>query len=209
MSDNSILVESRKIYELEFVDDRKLDFPAIFGNSNPIHLEIGSGRGEFLIKIAKQNPQINFIGIDLKEKRFKTLLRKLFKEHLLNVRVAKIFLDENIIKFIDENSIETIYLQYPDPWPKKRHNRRRIIQDNFVSAMKNLLVPGGLVDIVTDHREYALWIVDHFRNREDFFALYEIGFKRVPDKNHIETYFEKLKREEGFEPYFMKFRSRL
>jgi len=208
LSDNEVLEKSRKIFEIQIEENEMLDFNEIFGNKLPVSIEIGSGRGEFLLKIAQQNPHINYIGIDLKEKRVKTLFRKLYKEELNNVRIAKIYLDENSIKFIPANSIEKIYLQHPDPWPKKRHFHRRIIQHSFIDIMHKLLIKDGVVDIATDHEDYAFWIVEHFAQRDDFVSDHKKGFTRESAEGHIETYFEKKKREEGFEPYFMRYRSK-
>ncbi len=207
LTDKEILENSRKKFELQIEDKKVLKFQNIFGNNNPIHIEIGSGRGEFLIESAKQNTNINFIGIDLKEKRVKTIFRKLFDAKLENVRIAKIYLNEENIKFIPPNSIETIHLQHPDPWPKKRHFHRRLIQPGFIDILHKLLVNGGTVEIATDHEEYTNWIVEHFMKRKDFTSLYKKGFTRETEDGHIETYFEKRKREEGFDPHFMKFRS--
>ena len=207
LADNEVLEESRRIFELNIEENEMLDFYKVFGNENPVHIEIGSGRGEFLLRIAQQNPDINFIGIDLKEKRVKTIYRKLYNEKLKNVRIAKIYLNEESIKFIPPNSIEKIYLQHPDPWPKKRHFHRRIIQHNFIDIMHRMLMNNGIVDIATDHEEYAFWIVEHFTERKDFTSKYKKGFTRESAEGHIETYFEKKKKEEGFEPYFMKYRS--
>ena len=207
LADNEVLEESRRIFELNIEENEMLDFHKIFGNAHPIHIEIGSGRGEFLIKSAQQNPDINFIGIDLKEKRVKTIYRKLYNEKLKNVRIIKIFLNEETIKFLPPNSIDKIHLQYPDPWPKKRHFHRRIIQHNFIEIMHRMLMNNGIVDIATDHEDYAFWIVEHFAERKDFTSIYKKGFTRESEIGHIETYFEKKKKEEGFEPYFMKYRS--
>ncbi|MDA3814268.1 MAG: tRNA (guanosine(46)-N7)-methyltransferase TrmB [Candidatus Cloacimonetes bacterium] len=207
LTDKEILEESRRIFELQIEEKDMLDFKNVFGNKHPVHIEIGSGRGEFLFRTAQQNPEINFIGIDLKEKRVKTLFRILYKEKLKNVRIAKIFLDEESIKFIPPNSIERIYLQHPDPWPKKRHFHRRIVQHSFIDILHKLLTKGGIIDIATDHEDYANWIVEHFRKRKDFTSINKKGFTRESEDGHVETYFEKKKREEGFEPYFMKYRS--
>jgi len=207
LTDKEVLEESRKFFELQIEENEMLDFHKIFGNKHPVHIEIGSGRGEFLLKIAQQNPDINFIGIDLKEKRIKTIFRKLYKEKLKNVRITKIFLNEESIKILPPNSIEKIYLQHPDPWPKKRHFHRRLIQHSFIDIMHKILKKGGIVEIATDHEDYAFWIVEHFIIRKDFSSIYKKGFTKESEKGHIETYFEKKKREEGFDPYFMKYRS--
>ncbi|MBT7470360.1 MAG: tRNA (guanosine(46)-N7)-methyltransferase TrmB, partial [Candidatus Cloacimonetes bacterium] len=174
--------------------------------NNPVHIEIGSGRGEFLLKKAEQNPQINFVGIDLKDKRIKTILRKLDEDKHNNVRLMRIFINNESIAVIPSNSIARIYLIYPDPWPKKRHFKRRIINQAFIDVLKKVLRQNGVIEISTDHADYANWIVEHFQNRDDFMTKYEGGFSRQKEENHIVTYFEDLKRIKGFEPYFMRFR---
>ncbi len=206
MTDKELLQCKREIFELKIEAGKIFNFANIFGNNNPVHIEIGSGRGEFLLKKAEQNPQINFVGIDLKDKRIKTILRNLDEDRHKNVRLMRIFINNESISMIPSSSIEQIYLIYPDPWPKKKHFKRRIINQEFIDVLKKVLRPDGMIEISTDHEGYANWIVGHFQNRDDFVTKYESGFSRQKEENHIITYFENLKRLKGFEPYFMKFR---
>ena len=105
------LETKRDFFELETKQEMELDFKKIFGNSNQVHLEIGCGRGEFLIQKASNLPDINFLGIELKEKRIKTILRKLdFKLHK-NVRIMKLFVDEKIIRYLPKNSFSKICIK--------------------------------------------------------------------------------------------------
>lgn len=192
-------------FEIEPEKDKILNFQKLFGNNNPVHLEIGSGRGEFLVQKAEQNPQVNFLAIELKNKRIKTIMRKLDLEIHKNVRVIRLFVDAAITNFISENTFAEIYIIHPDPWPKKRHNRRRLIQQDFIDVLYKILKPGGVIKISTDHSDYALWIADHFAIRKDFISIYKNGFSRETPANHIETFFEKKKKQEGFDPYFLEF----
>ena len=198
------LREKRETFEIEITGN--INFQKIFGNKNPVHLEIGSGRGEFILEKARQNLQINFLGIDSKEKRIKTILRKLKKDINKNIKVAQSFIDAENIKFFPQNSVQQIYLIHPDPWPKRKHFSRRIIQNEFIDLLYKMLTNGGVVEIATDHKEYADWIVEHFFRRDEFVSLFEEGFSRETTKDHVETYFEMMKRAEGFAPYFMKFK---
>ncbi len=199
---------SRKFafYEIVPKAGRILTLQEEFGNSQPVHLEIGSGRGEFLIGKAEQNPQINYLALELKSKRIKTILRKLDPEKNQNVRVIRLFVDANVTAILPEASFEMIYIIHPDPWPKKRHNRRRIINQDFIDVLWKLLKPNGKVRISTDHLDYADWIVKHFSIRRDFKSLYEDGFSKTAPADHLETFFEKKKKAEGFPPFFMEFR---
>ena len=201
------LIEKSRYFQLELSAGQRLDFPAIFGNAHPVHLEIGSGRGEFLLKKAESNPEINFLALELKEKRIRTILRQLDPEIHQNVRLIRLFVNENVTDLIPAGSFQTIYIIHPDPWPKKRHNRRRLIQPKFIDVLHLLLQKEGIVKLSTDHEDYAGWIVRHFLERKDFSSIYKNGFTRITPSDHIETFFEKVKREEGFAPFYMEFRN--
>ena len=99
-----------------------------------------------------------------------------------------------------------IYIIHPDPWPKRKHHKNRLIRHGFIDVLWRILKSRGFIEISTDHKDYANWIVQHFRERKDFESVYDKGFIKNPKEEHIETFFEKKKREEGFEPFFMKYR---
>ena len=202
------LEKKRDFFELQSKQERGLDFIKIFGNTNPVHLEIGCGRGEFLIQKALNLPDINFLGIELKEKRIKTILRILdFKLHK-NVRILKLFVDENLKKCIPEKSISKIYIIHPDPWPKRKHHKNRLINDRFIDVLSEILKPDGRLEIATDHEEYAEWIIKLFAARKDFVSKYKNGYSNISAEGHIETYFEMKKQQEGFKPIFMEFKKK-
>lgn len=180
-----------------------LDFAMIFGNNNPVYLEIGSGKGEFITQKSRIHRDINFMGVELNPKGITTILKKLDLEADNNVRLLNHYVDKNISQIIPKFSLSVIYIQHPDPWPKRKHHKYRLINQDFIDSLQFLLKPNGTVEIATDHPEYSEWIIEHFRRRGDFHSLFDNGFTFEKQPGHIETYFEEVKRYEGFEPRFM------
>ena len=200
------LKKKREFFELNIKLGTKFNFRDIFGNENPVHLEIGSGRGEFLLHKSVQHPDVNFLAIELKEKRIKTIIRQLDPKINKNVRIIKLFVDEKITNYVQEKSFEMIYIIHPDPWPKRKHHKNRLIQHGFIDVLWKILKPEGIIELSTDYEEYADWIIQHFLERKIFESFYNKGFTRNSEEKHIETFFEKKKKEEGSEPFFMKYR---
>ncbi len=180
-----------------------LNFKEIFGNNNPVHLEIGSGKGEFIAKKSALEKDINFIGIELKAKRIVTITKKLDPVINKNVRLLQLFVDKKINESIPVDSFEIIYIQHPDPWPKRRHHKHRLIQDKFLNSLNKILKYNGEVQIATDHPEYAKWIQKIFNARSDFKSIFEKGYSMEKPENHISTYFEERWEKMGYHPTFM------
>ena len=122
-----------------------------FGNENPIHIEIGMGKGQFIMELAKTNPDINYIGI---EKYSSVLVRALEKRPELETKnLIFIRMDaEDIVKVFDKDEIDRIYLNFSDPWPKDRHAKRRLTSTLFLSKYNQFLRPDGKVIFKTDNR---------------------------------------------------------
>ncbi len=190
-----------KLFLLETGDD-PLNLHEVFANENPIHVEIGSGRGEFIAEMARMLPGINFLGFELKWKRFPPMLKRLDETMQANVRLAAEYVDQSIGEKILPGTVDKVYLIHPDPWPKRRHHKHRLIQQPFLDALYTLLKPDGDVYISTDHRNYALWIQREFAKRKDFAVVED--FEKPP----VVTHFEDMKRREGFEPIPMTYRKR-
>lgn len=192
------------------IDINKVDLPIkfeeIFGNNNPVHLEIGSGKGEFISKKSAIEKDINFIGIELKPKRIVTITKKLDVELNKNVRLIQLFVDEKINEYIPQNAFQIIYIQHPDPWPKRRHHKNRLIQNKFLDSLNKILKINGEVQIATDHPEYAKWIQKIFNSRKDFESIFEKGYSTDKPQNHISTYFEERWEKIGYHPTFMFYR---
>ena len=200
------LEEKAKYFCIDVNEGEQLDFEALYGTKKPITLEIGSGKGEFLAIHSRVHPERNFIGIELRTKRIITILKKLDVVNNSNVRLLNVFVDENVTNFIPCNSIDEIIIYHPDPWPKKRHHKRRMFQNSFLESVKKILKQGGFIRISTDSYEYALWIKDLFDWRDDYVAMYEDGFTRITPEDHFWTYFDEVQTQEGYEPLFMLYR---
>ena len=130
----------------------------LFGNDHPIHIEVGMGKGQFIMTLAQQNPDINYIGI---EKYSSVLVRALEKYHTYegnNIFFLRMDAEE-IADVFDENEVDRIYLNFSDPWPKSRHEKRRLTYKTFLDTYKQILPENGEIHFKTDNRglfEYSL-----------------------------------------------------
>lgn len=124
--------------------------------SEPLALvvEIGFGRGEFLLELAEKEPETAFLGVELSFKRHLKMARRLGLTPLRNVRLARVRA-ETLVADLPAGCVSRFWINYPDPWPKKRHHGRRLIRPGFVSQLADRLAPGGRVDVATDHEAYA------------------------------------------------------
>lgn len=125
----------------------------VFGNSHPIHIEIGMGKGKFIMAVAKENPHINYVGI---EKYSSVLLRALEKMEQEEQPLPNLYFvrmdAEQIGKVFAKEEVARIYLNFSDPWPKDRHAKRRLTSREFLSRYEQILAPDGWVEFKTDNR---------------------------------------------------------
>ncbi|GAB4123066.1 MAG: tRNA (guanosine(46)-N7)-methyltransferase TrmB [Wenzhouxiangellaceae bacterium] len=132
-----------------------LDCNAIFGNRHPLLLEIGYGNGASLLAQAESNPQQNHIGLEVHRPGAGHLLQEIERRQLHNVRIAIADAASWLPKAIASASIDTVQVFFPDPWHKKRHNKRRLIQTAFVDELARIIVPAGRLMLATDWQDYA------------------------------------------------------
>ncbi|MFR8168141.1 MAG: tRNA (guanosine(46)-N7)-methyltransferase TrmB [Lachnospiraceae bacterium] len=122
----------------------------IFGNENPIHIEIGMGKGQFIMQLAKEHPDINYIGIERYSSVLLRALQKMEIEPLPNIRF--LCMDASIItEVFDEEEVAKIYLNFSDPWPKERHAKRRLTSRQFFERYDKILAGNGVVEFKTDN----------------------------------------------------------
>ena len=122
----------------------------IFGNENPIHIEIGMGKGQFIMKLAKEHPDINYIGIERYSSVLLRALQKMEIEPLPNIRF--LCMDASIItEVFDKEEVAKIYLNFSDPWPKERHAKRRLTSRQFFERYDKILAGNGVVEFKTDN----------------------------------------------------------
>ena len=132
-----------------------LDWQRVFGRTAPVVLEIGFGMGETTAEIAAAHPQRDFVGIEVHAPGVGSLLRELDRRALTNVRVIRHDAVEVVDAMIPTGSLAGIHVFFPDPWPKKRHHKRRLLKPEFVHALALRLAPGGYLHVATDWADYA------------------------------------------------------
>ncbi len=145
------------------------DWTNIFGNGNPLKVEIGFGMGDFLIEMAAREPHSNFIGIDFTKSGVQSLLTKVKTYQLGNIRVVYGDARTKLPALFRDEELETVYVNFPDPWPRKRHLKRRLFNPDFVSLIAQRLGSGGHVYLATDSESYAQQMMEYF----DAEPLYE------------------------------------
>jgi len=145
-------------YGVELGDDA-LNLRALFGRDAPRVLEIGFGNGEALISAAMANPQQDYLGVEVHRPGVGHLLRELSVRDIRNVRIACVDVND-VLAHIPDASLATVCLFFPDPWPKKRHHKRRLVQPAFVEALRCRLAPGGLFYLATDWEDYAAHMLE-------------------------------------------------
>jgi tRNA (guanine-N7-)-methyltransferase len=126
----------------------------IFGNDAPVEVDIGCGKGRFLMESAAARPRNNFLGIEKAGRPFRLCRERVAKRCLPNVRILRADAHEVVRHQIWPQSVSAYYVLFPDPWPKKRHHKRRIFTASFVDALARTLQPGGTLDIATDIADY-------------------------------------------------------
>jgi len=170
----------------------RLDLAEFFGNAHPVILEIGSGKGRFLLETAMQRPDVNLIGIEKSLHYHRVIRDRFLKRDLANIRLINHDGFLVMQRMIADASVAEVHVYFPDPWPRKRERKRRIIRPEVLEEMRRILVPGGLGVFVTDHQEY-------FESAAPFVeAAFPRSERRIPGPDDPpRTNYEAKYREEG------------
>ena len=142
-------------YAVVYEEGKKLDFASVFGNSNPVVIEIGFGMGESTLRIAREHPDVNYLGIEVFLYGFSKLLANASKEGLKNLKVMRFDAVQVLQDMVEDGSVSGFHVFFPDPWPKKRHHKKRLIQKPFAELLTSKLRNGGYIYCVTDWEDYA------------------------------------------------------
>ena len=152
------LLEAHPQYVILNPADAKGRWQEIFGNDHPIHVEVGSGKGAFVSGMAKANPEINYIGIDIQKSVLSYALDKVLATDVPNIKL--LWVDGSALTdYFEEGEIDRLYLNFSDPWPKKRHEKRRLTYQSFLATYQQILPENGEIHFKTDNRglfEYSL-----------------------------------------------------
>ena len=176
-----------------------LDFAALFGNDHRVVLEIGSGKGRFLIASAMEQPDVNFVGIEKSLHYHRVIRERVAKRALANVRLINFDAFAVLQKMVPDASVAEVHIYFPDPWPRKREQKRRIIRAEVLEEVRRVLVDGGSGIYVTDHRDYfeaAAPVIEQFFRAE----------RRIPGPDDPpRTNYEAKYRAEGRAIYEVRF----
>lgn len=156
------------------VDARELEgltWPAVFGDDRPVELEIGTGKAGFLLRRARARPERNFLGIEWAGEFYRYAVDRMERWQVPNVRLLRWDAGHFIRQICPRASLLALHVYHPDPWPKKRHHKRRLFQPVFVEAAVACLVPGGHWAVQTDHAEYFDIIAGLLRGHAELFEV--------------------------------------
>lgn len=162
-----------------------LDLETSFAKAQPVVMEIGYGMGEATWQIAKANPSTNYVGVEVHMPGVGKLMAKINEFELTNVKLIERDVFEVFHFMISDGALDGVHLYFPDPWPKKRHNKRRIVNQRFIAEVAKKLKPGGYLHIATDWVPYAEWITEQFNET----TLFTGGVIDRPDSRPL-TRFE-------------------
>lgn len=191
------------------LDVSTLDIPLtlteIYQNQNPCILEIGFGDGEFLIEVASEHPERNHLGIEIKTKRYKKAVKQ--SKHLGLQNLKFLHFDANLAlnELFGEGSFEKVFINFPDPWPKEKHQKHRIINPQFLKLLYKVTSSKGVIEIASDHAEYITHILETFEEEGSFESRFPPpGYvNEIPGRQR--TRFENEFREEGAEIFYLGF----
>jgi len=179
-----------------------VSFEKIFGNAGPVEIELGFGKALFLLRSATEHPDCNYLGVEVSRKWFREGKRRAEKAGPPdNLRLLHAEAVDFLTRFTPPASVRALHIYYPDPWPKKRHQKRRFVAGPLLSQAERVLLPGGELRVVTDHAGYAEWIGEQLAARPALVPLEWEG-----DGQDL-THFEAKYRRQGRSAY--RFRRRL
>lgn len=177
----------------------RFDFEVMFGNANPVALEIGSGKGRFLIQSATERPHVNFVGIEKSLHYYRVIRDRLARHGLPNARIVNYDAFQVVREMLPDESLAELHIYFPDPWPRPRERKRRMIRDEVMTEWIRVMKPDARGVYVTDHKEYfekAIEVLQSF-----FDAHVADALESLPRTNYEAKY-----REAGRPIYEARFR---
>ena len=135
-----------------------IDLDRLFPEPRPLQIDVGCGKGRFLLARAAKEPDVNFIGIDRLLVRLRKIDKKLQRTGIQNVRLLRIEALYALTHLLPPACVSCFYIFFPDPWPKRKHHRRRLFKAEFLDVVERALVPGGVCHVASDHLEYMVEI---------------------------------------------------
>jgi tRNA (guanine-N7-)-methyltransferase len=145
---------------------------SVFGNGNPVTVEIGFGMGEATVRLAEERPGMNYLGVEVYRAGIGKLLSEIEKRGLENIRIVEHDAAE-LVEWMAPSSVSAFHIFFPDPWPKKRHHKRRLVTRPFTEVLADTLIPGGYIYMVTDWEDYGEWALGELTAAAGIVNAYE------------------------------------
>jgi tRNA (guanine-N7-)-methyltransferase len=187
----------------------KVNFDLIFGRSGPVHVEIGCGKGSFLLSQSLYGPHINFLGIEWARKYCRFCVDRFGRRGIGNVRMIRADAADFVSRFIPDSSVTCFHVYFPDPWPKTRHHKRRFLSDSNIPHLYRCLRSDGTVRFVTDDAKYYDATVDLLRKLCFYWEPMEfIPLPGTQNGELVGTNYERKYRKEGRSVFAMEIRKR-
>ena len=192
---NASIIIEKSFFVVLNPQDYKGKWSKVFQNEDPIDIEIGMGKGDFIIEMAKRNPSVNYVGIEMYDSVIVRAVQKLDNERLDNLKLIR--MDANLINEVFDNEINTIYLNFSDPWPKKRHEKRRLTSHEFLKKYDDIFKGDKKIFQKTDN-------IDLFAYSIESLSTYGYVLKNVTldlysnmIEGNVQTEYEKKFNEQG------------
>ena len=182
-----------------------LDLSQIFGNRGDFVLEIGFGDGDFLIEMAERHTEKNFLGMEIKTKRFNIAVKKSKNTQSENIKFLHMNANIAVEEIFPEDVFSLVYINFPDPWPKDKHHKHRIINTDFLTKLSRIMKKDGVLELASDHKDYIEHSFNVFKKIPFFKSQYpDPGYlHNVPNRPY--TKYEKEFRAEGKEIFYLMF----
>lgn len=209
-SESRVLLQDRVLFVPSRIDYTSFKMPdweeeSVFGNRQPVKIEFCSGNGDWINQRALQDKESNWVAI---EKRFDRSRRIWSKSRNLSLPNLFLIWGEALtvcVHYLKASSVDEIFINFPDPWPKHRHAKNRLIDEIFVEQLHRILKPGGALTLVTDDENYAHQMLQKLKKNEGFKPFYPSPFYANEYPSYGTSYFDQLWRSRGKAIYFLKF----
>jgi tRNA (guanine-N7-)-methyltransferase len=184
------MMEQYPQYMVQKPEEQKGKWHSLFGNNNPIHIEVGTGKGQFITGMAMMNPEVNYIAIEISKNVLVNALEKVIKNESSNIKL--ILVDaENLPNIFEEGEVSLVYLNFSDPWPKMRHEKRRLTYKGFLDLYKQILPVNGEIHFKTDNRGLFEYSIVSFNQYGMDFKFVSLDLHNSDYEGNIMTEYEK------------------
>jgi tRNA (guanine-N7-)-methyltransferase len=193
-------IEQHPQYIVDNPEQYKGKWHEVFENKNPLHIEVGTGKGQFITGMAKANPGINYMGIEIYDSVIITALDRLIEADLPNLRLLNVDAND-LAKYFAKNDVDQVYLNFSDPWPKYRHRKRRLTYNDFLKLYEDIMIDGGEIHFKTDNQGLFENSLISFSEYGLLLKYVSLDFHKSDYEGNIMTEYEEKFSEKGHRIY--------